>query len=186
MGDYQAGLTDFQKALQFGQETFEMYLGLGHAYYLLGNLQEGLNQASTAMTLAALADNCEILDRDISRGYHLRGIIAEASDELTDYAIQNWEWILALECPDPFIREIAEEHLLILTGEIPIPSPTASRTPTPLGPTPTPSRTPTPAPTLAETRTPTATPTSSHTATPLPPTATAAWPTITPTSPFDH
>ena len=185
LGDYQAGLTDFQKALQFRQETFEMYLGLGHAYYLLGNLQEGLNQASTAMTLAALADNCEILDRDISRGYHLRGIIAEASDELTDYAIQNWEWILALECPDPFIREIAEEHLLILTGEIPIPSPTASRTPTPLGPTPTPSRTPTPAPTLAETRTPTATPTSSHTATPLPPTAPAAWPTITPTPPFD-
>ena len=186
IGDYQSGLTDFQKALQFGQETFEMYLGLGHAYYRLGDLQEGLNQASTAMTLAALANECEILDRDISRGYHLRGIIAEASDELTDYAIQNWEWILALECPDPFIREFAEEHLLILTGEIPIPSPTASRTPTPLGPTPTPSRTPTPAPTLAETHTPTPTPTSSFTATPIPPTATAAWPTYTPTSPFDH
>ncbi len=159
-----------------------MYLGLGHAYYLLGDLQEGLNQASTAMTLAALAEDCEILDRDISRGYHLRAIIAEASDELTDYAIQNWEWILALECPDPLIREIAEEHLLILTGEIPIPSPTASRTPTPLGPTPTPSRTPTPtiSPTLAQTPTPTGTPT------PITPTATAAWPTYTPTSPFDH
>jgi tetratricopeptide (TPR) repeat protein len=186
LGDYQAGLTDFQKALQFGQETFEMYLGLGHAYYLLGDLQEGLNQASTAMTLAALADDCEILDRDISRGYHLRAIIAEASDELTDYAIQNWEWILALECPDPFIREIAEEHLLILTGEIPIPSPTASRTPTPLGPTPTPSSTPTPAPSVTPTNTPTPAPTSSASATPIPPTATAAWPTSTPTTPFDH
>ncbi len=186
LGDYQAGLTDFQKALQFGQETFEMYLGLGHAYYLLGDLQEGLNQASTAMTLAALADDCEILDRDISRGYHLRAIIAEASDELTDYAIQNWEWILALECPDPFIREIAEEHLLILTGEIPIPSPTASRTPTPLGPTPTPSSTPTPAPSVMPTNTPTPAPTSSASATPIPPTATAAWPTYTPTTPFDH
>ena len=186
LGEYQAGLTDFQKALQFGQETFEMYLGLGHSYYLLGNLQEGLNQASTAMTLAALANDCEILDRDISRGYHLRAIIAEASDELTDYAIQNWEWILALECPDPFIRELAEEHLLILTGEIPIPSPTASRTPTPLGPTPTPSRTPTPAPSLTPTNTPTPAPTSSASATPMPPTATAAWPSPTPTSPFDH
>ena len=186
LGDGQSGLTNFQKALQFGQETFEMYLGLGHAYYLLGNLQEGLNQASTAMTLAALAEDCEILDRDISRGYHLRAIIAEASDELTDYAIQNWEWILALECPDPFVREMAEEHLLILTGEIPIPSPTASRTPTPPGPTPTPSRTPTPSPSLTPTNTPTSAPTSATSATPLPPTATAAWPTITPTSPFDH
>ena len=186
LGDGQSALTDFQKALQFGQETFEMYLGLGHAYYLLGDLQEGLNQASTAMTLAALADDCEILDRDISRGYHLRAIIAEASDELTDYAIQNWEWILALECPDPFIRELAEEHLLILTGEIPIPSPTASRTPTPLGPSPTPSRTPTPASSLTPTNTPTPAPTSSASATPIPPTATAAWPSPTPTTPFDH
>ena len=186
LGDGQSGLTNFQKALQFGQETFEMYLGLGHAYYLLGNLQEGLNQASTAMTLAALAEDCEILDRDISRGYHLRAIIAEASDELTDYAIRNWEWILALDCPDPFIREMAEEHLLILTGEIPIPSPTASRTPTPPGPTRTPSRTPTPSPSLTPTNTPTSAPTSSALATPLSPTATAAWPTITPTSPFDH
>ena len=186
LGDGQSALTDFQKALQFGQETFEMYLGLGHAYYLIGDLQEGLNQASTAMTLAALADDCEILDRDISRGYHLRAIIAEASDELTDYAIQNWEWILALECPDPFIRELAEEHLLILTGEIPIPSPTASHTPTPLGPSPTPSRTPTPASSLTPTNTPTPAPTSSASATPIPPTATAAWPSPTPTTPFDH
>jgi len=186
LGDGQSALTDFQKALQFGQETFEMYLGLGHAYYLIGDLQEGLNQASTAMTLAALADDCEILDRDISRGYHLRAIIAEASDELTDYAIQNWEWILALECPDPFIRELAEEHLLILTGDIPIPSPTASRTPTPLGPSPTPSRTPTPASSLTPTNTPTPAPTSSASATPIPPTATAAWPSPTPTTPFDH
>ena len=186
LGDGQSALTDFQKALQFGQETFEMYLGLGHAYYLLGDLQEGLNQASNAMTLAALADDCEILDRDISRGYHLRAIIAEASDELTDYAIQNWEWILALECPDPFIRELAEEHLLILTGDIPIPSPTASHTPTPLGPSPTPSRTPTPASSLTPTNTPTPAPTSSASATPIPPTATAAWPSPTPTTPFDH
>jgi tetratricopeptide (TPR) repeat protein len=192
LGDYQSGLNDFNKALQFGQETFEMYLGLGHAYFLLGDLQEGLNQASTAMNLVSLADECEILDRDISRGYHLRAIIAEASDELIDYAIQNWEWILALECPDPFIREIAAEHLLILTGEIPIPSPTASRTPTPAGPTPTqsitptPTSSPTPAPTLVSTRTPTPTATASASETPVGPTATAAWPTITPTSPFDH
>jgi len=186
LGEYQSGLNDFNKALQFGQETFEMYLGLGHAYFLLGDLQEGLNQASTAMELAALANDCEILDRDISRGYHLRAIIAEASDELTDYAIQNWEWILGLECPDPIIRKIAEEHLLILTGEIPIPSPTASRTP---GPTPTPSITPpqtaTPAQTQTPTPTPTPTATSGPSATPAP-TSTAAWPTITPTSPFDH
>jgi tetratricopeptide (TPR) repeat protein len=170
LGDYSSGLIDFQKALQFGQETFEMYLGLGHAYYRLGDLQEGLNQASTAMVLAALANDCEILDRDISRGYHLRAVIAEASDELTDYAIQNWEWILALECPDPLIREIAEKHLLILTGEIPVPSPTASRTSTPAGPTPTPSMTITPtlSPTPAPTATPSRTPTPSPTTTPSP------------------
>ncbi len=166
LGDYQLGLNDFNKALQFGQETFEMYLGLGHAYFLLGNLQEGLNQASTAMELASLAQECEILDRDISRGYHLRAIISEASDELTDYAIQNWEWILALACPDPLIREIAEQHLLILTGEIPVPSPTASRTPTPAGPTPTPTLSPTPKPTATPTRTSTPAPTATSSPTP--------------------
>ncbi len=184
LGDYQSGLYDFNKAIQFGQETFEMYLGLGHAYYLLGNLQEGLNQASTAMNLASLADECEIRERDTSRGYHLRAIISEASDELTDYAIQNWEWILALECPDLIIREIAEEHILILTGEIPVPSPTASRTSTPSGPTPTPSLTltptlsPTPAPTATPTRTSTPAPTTISSPTPGTPTST---PSLTPT-----
>jgi tetratricopeptide (TPR) repeat protein len=189
LGDFQSGLNDFNKAVQFGQGTFEMYLGLGHAYFLLGDLQEGLNQASTAMDLATSAEACVIRDRDISRGYHLRAIISEASDELTDYAIQNWEWILALECPDPDIREIAEQHLLILTGEIPIPSPTASRTPTPAGPTPTPSTTPTPSatPALTQTPTPTSTPTATSGPSETPaPTSTAAWPTTTPTSPFDH
>jgi tetratricopeptide (TPR) repeat protein len=191
-GDYQSGINDFNKAIQFGQGRFEMYLGLGHAYFQLGNLQEGLNQASSAMELAALAEGCEMHDREFSRGYHLRAIIAEASDELTDYAIQNWEWILGLECPDPLIREIAEEHLLILTGEIPVPSPTASRTSTPVGPTPTRSMTPTPtisptpAPTLTPTLTPTPTATASSSETPVAPTSTAAWPTYTPTSPFDH
>ncbi|MEE9216494.1 MAG: tetratricopeptide repeat protein, partial [Anaerolineales bacterium] len=170
LGDYQSGVNDFNKAIQFGQETFEMYLGLGHAYFLLGDLQGGLNQASTAMQLASLAKECEVHDRDISRGYHLRAIISEASDELTDYAIQNWEWILALVCPDPLIREIAEEHLLILTGEIPVPSPTASRTATPAGPTPTPPMSPTPtlSPTPAPTATPTRTSTPGPTSTPTP------------------
>jgi len=170
LGDYQSGVNDFNKAIQFGQETFEMYLGLGHAYFLLGDLQGGLNQASTAMQLASLAKECEVHDRNISRGYHLRAIISEASDELTDYAIQNWEWILALTCPDPLIREIAEEHLLILTGEIPVPSPTASRTATPAGPTPTPSISPTPtlSPTPAPTATPTRTSTPGPTSTPTP------------------
>ncbi|MCZ6530813.1 MAG: tetratricopeptide repeat protein [Chloroflexi bacterium] len=165
LGDPSSGLHDFQKALQFGQETVEMYLGLGHAYFLMGDLQEGLNQANTAIVLASEANRCEILDRDTSRGYALRALISEASDELTDYAIQNWEWILDLACPDPLIRLMAEEHLLILTGEIPVPSPTASRTATPAGPTPsptitlTPTLSPTPAPIFTPTRTPTLAPT---------------------------
>ena len=185
LGDYQSGLTDFQKALQFGQETVEMYLGLGHAFFLLGDLQEGLNQANSAIALAALEEVCEILDRDTSRGYYLRAIISEASDELTDYAIQNWEWVLGLECPDPLIREIAEERLMILTGEIPVPSPTITRTAVPTGPTRTPTISPTPtvsstvtvSPTPSATRTPTRTPTSSPTPTV---TSTPGTPTSTP------
>ncbi|MFQ5942024.1 MAG: tetratricopeptide repeat protein [Anaerolineales bacterium] len=180
LGDYQSGLNDFNKALQFGQETVEMYLGLGHAYFLLGDLQQGLNQANSAILLASEAEECEILDRDTSRGYHLRAIISEASDELSEYAVQNWEWILGLECPDPLIRATAEEHLLILTGEIPVPSPTASQTPTPPGPTQTPTTTLTPtiSPTPTASRTPTRTPTPSRTPTPAP---TSGTPSSTPT-----
>ena len=188
LGDHQSGLVDFQKALQFGQETVEMYLGLGHAYFLLGDLQQGLNQANAAIALAAGEEVCEILDRDTSRGYYLRAIISEASDELTDYAIQNWEWILSLECPDPMIRAIAEERLLILTGELPAPSPTATRT---AGPTPTPTISPTatvspsPSPTSTPTRAPTATPSPTITSTPGTPTANPTpSPTPTPTRLF--
>ncbi|MFQ5922221.1 MAG: tetratricopeptide repeat protein [Anaerolineales bacterium] len=179
LGDFQSGLNDFNKARQFGQGTVELYLGLGQAYFLLGDLQEGLNQANTAIELASAAQQCEILGRDTSRGYALRAIISEASDELTDYAIQNWEWVLALECPDPLIRAIAEEHLLVLTGEIPVPSPTASQTSTPAGPslTPTMTLTPTLSPTAA-TLTPTRTPTPAPTATPSP---TSGTPISTPT-----
>jgi tetratricopeptide (TPR) repeat protein len=177
LGDYQSGRSDFQKALQFGQETTEMYLGLGHAYFLMGDLQEGLNQANTAIELASQEERCEILDRDTSRGYHLRAIISESTDELTDYAIQNWEWILELECPDPLIRVTAEEHLLILSGEVPVPSPTASRTTSPVSPTPAP--TITVSPTLLSTSVPTSTPT--HTSTPAP-SATPSPTSGTPTS----
>ena len=170
LGDYQSGLTDFQKALQFGQETVEMYLGMGYSYFLMGDLQEGLNQANTAIELASNFEQCELLERDTSRGYALRALISEATDELTDYAIQNWEWILTLECPDPLIRAMAEEHLFILTGEILVPSPTASRTPTPTGPTltPTVTSTPTSSPTPAPTATPTRTSTPPSTATSSP------------------
>ena len=167
LGDYRSGLNDFNKARQFGQETIELFLGLGQSYYLLGDLQEGLNQANTAIVLASEAEACKTGERDTSRAYALRANISEASDELTDYAIQNWEWILDLECPDPLIRLRALEHLLILTGDIPAPSPTASRTSTPDGLTLTPTTTATAtlSPTPAQTFTPSPTPTPAPTAT---------------------
>jgi len=181
LGDYPSGLNDFNKARQFGQETVELFLGLGQSYYLMGDLQEGLNQANTAILLASEAAACDTGERDTSRGYALRANISQASDELTDYAIQNWEWILELECPDPLIRLMAEERLLILTGEIPVPSPTASRTPTP---TSTAIATLSPAP--AQTFTPTSTSTPAPTMTPSPGPGTPSptpGPSPTPTTP---
>lgn len=193
IGKYESGLNDFNRARQYGREGYELFLGFGYANYYLGDLQEGLNYANDAIEFAAANESrCELVDRDISRGYALRAIISEAAPDLIDYAIQNWQWLLGLSCPDPALVELAQERLLILTGEVPTPLPSPTRTALPpsataVGPTPTPSQTPTitPTPSPGPTSTPTATAT--PTITPGGPTLTpgADTPTPTATSPFE-
>jgi hypothetical protein len=191
LGDAEAAMRDFGEARRYGSESFELHLAFGKGYYQLGRYQQALESARLALTFANQEQDRELRDLMFSRGYALRALVSEEVSDLVDYAIQNWQWVLGLEFPDPAVREMAEQHLLELTGEVPtrIPSETPAVSPTPtLTPTasltpsitPTPSSTQTPAPSTP-TPTPTPTATSGGAATATPTSTRTPTPTRTPT-----
>lgn len=175
VGAYQTAMADFNEARRFGQENFELFLAFGFAHYHLENWQQGYSNANTAIELALQDQRKTLQDRLASRGYALRALISEKAPEQTDYAIFNWELVLGLQFADPEVREMAAEHLLVLTGESPTLMPTLTLTVT-ATPTVTPVGTATATPTLPAASTPTPTPsntpTPSLTPTPGPPTPT--------------
>ncbi len=186
VGAYQTALDDFNEARRFGQENYELFIGLGYAHYYLQNWQLGLNNANTAIDIALQDQRATVQHKLVSRGYALRALISESAPDLLDYAIDNWNWILELQFADPELRDLAVQHLFELTGVAPTLAPTPTQTTTttptvtpfgtlPVTPSVTPavSPTPTPSPTLPASPTPTATPT---------PTPTPGTPTPTPTS----
>lgn len=176
VGAYETAVDDFNEARRFGQENYELFLGLGYGRYYLQQWQEGLNHANAAIEIAVQDQRAVIQQKLVSRAYALRALISEDAPDLLDYAIDNWGWILELQFPDPEMRDLAVEHLILLTGEAPTLAPTVTLTIT-TTPTVTPFGTPLPSPTPTGTLpTPTPSPTPSRTATP------ATSPTQTPTS----
>lgn len=172
VGAYETALSDFNEARRYGQESYELFLGLGYAQYHLNHVQEALNNANTAIGIAQQDQRKAVQEKLVSRGYVLRALISETAPDLLDYAIQNWNWILELQFADPEAQQLAVEHLIDLTGSAPTLMPTvtqtitATPTVTPFGtpivsPTPTPTATPpaTAGPNPTPTRTPTITPT---------------------------
>jgi tetratricopeptide (TPR) repeat protein len=145
LGDFEAGLQSFGEARRYGSETFELFLAIGTGYYDLGRNQQALEAARQALTLANLEEDRELHDLMFSRGYALRALVSEEVPDLVDYAVQNWQWVLELQFPDPAIRDMAVQHLLELTGELPTRAPSL---------TPAASATATPTVTLALTSTP--------------------------------
>jgi len=172
LGDYEAGLQSLGEARRYGSESFELFLAIGTGYYDLGRNQQALEAARQALTYANLEEDREIHDLMFSRGYALRALVSEEVPDLVDYAVQNWQWVLELEFPDPAVRDMAVQHLFELTGELPTLPPSE---------TPAASATSTPSATLALTST--SSPTLGPSATLLPaPASLTPSPTVTPTA----
>lgn len=163
LGEYDSAFQDFNEARRYGSESFELFLGFGTCHYRLGRYQQALESARQALTFANQEQDPQIHDLMFSRGYALRALVSEAVPDLVDYAVQNWEWVLGLAFPDPAVRDMAEQHLLALTGEIPTQVATGALTPTPSPSVTvalTVSASPSPSPSLVPTATPTPTATS--------------------------
>lgn len=185
VGAYQTALDDFNEARRFGQENYELFMGLGYAHYYLQNWQQGLNHANTAIDIGLQDQRAVMQHKLVSRGYALRALISESAPDLLDYAINNWTWILELQFADPVMVDLAVEHLTNLTGEAPTRAPTTTQTTT-TTPTVTPFGTlpVTPSATPAVSHTPSRTPTPTISPTPSPSpsiTPTPSTPTLTPT-----
>jgi len=144
-GDYAGGLTDLLDARRFGPATFDLYLGIARAHYLLGNYVDSLREANQA--LSSTTDR-----RQRAEAYAIRALVYEATTPpLTADAITNWQWVISLDEARPDTRALAEEHLILLLGG---PTRTPTLTPTSIPPqagasaaTPTPFQTPTLTPT---------------------------------------
>jgi tetratricopeptide (TPR) repeat protein len=134
-GDYLGGLNDLLSARRFGPASFELYLSMARAQYLLGSYVEALREANQA--LSSTADRRQRADV-----YAVRALVYEATiPPLINDAITNWEWVLSLEEARPEVRALAEEHLSVLLGG-PTLTPTLTPTVTPGGEIGTPSPTP--------------------------------------------
>jgi tetratricopeptide (TPR) repeat protein len=140
-GDYTDAISDFNKAAQYGPESYRLFFGFGKTYYLMNNYTSAVRPLNTAISMTTD-------QRKVAECYALLALIFETNPDNLDDAILRWQWILQLPGAAPETRSLAEQHLLELTGSIPT-VPTATP---PLGtgsaPTPAASPTLTPAPAL--------------------------------------
>jgi tetratricopeptide (TPR) repeat protein len=159
-GDYGGGLNDLLSARRFGPASYDLFMAMGRAQYLLGNYVEALREANQALSSTDMG-------RLRAEGYALRALIDEATTPpLTSDAIANWRYVLSVEDARAETRALAEDHLIVLLGgPTRTPSLTPSTTPTT---THTPAVTPTQASTPTLTRTPGQTPGRSPTPTRTP------------------
>jgi tetratricopeptide (TPR) repeat protein len=145
-GDYTDAISDFNKAAQFGPESYRLFFGFGKAYYLMNNYTSAIRPLNTAISMTTD-------QRKVAECYALLALIFESNPDNRDDAILRWQWILQLPGAAPETRTLAEQHLLELTGSVPtVPTATSAlgtgnpptSTSTPAPPTPVPSPTVTP------------------------------------------
>lgn len=146
---YEDALEDFQAALRYGQESFDLLYGLGVAMYHLGEYDDSLQYLNAALEFATEVRTLTVRERKMAEIYKARALVYETNPELTNDAIREWEWILGLENVLPETHDIAEQHYAELTGT----GPTRTPTPSPTSVPPTGTLTPTlasPTPTLSQ------------------------------------
>jgi tetratricopeptide (TPR) repeat protein len=161
--DAALALEQFNQARRFGSENYELYLGFGQAYYMLGRNRDAMLELNEALKVANEEKKIPNRERRKAEVYTHLGLVYEATTPpLLDDAITCWNYILEMGGSSPEAVALAEQHLQILTGRIPSRQATWTPSPTFLGvttPTRTPTRTITPgaSPTPGPSPTPTAT-----------------------------
>lgn len=131
-GEHSEALNDFNKAIQYGTDSYRLQFGFGKTYYLMGNFTGAVRPLNTAISMTTN-------QRKVADAYALLALIFESNPDNVNDAILRWQWILQLPGAAPETRSLAEQHLLELTGSIPtLTTATQSASPAP------PSRTPTP------------------------------------------
>jgi len=135
---YDDALADFQAAQRYGQESFDLFLGLGVAYYHLGEFEDSLQYLNTALAIANDVRSIVVRERKLAEVYAIRAQIYETNPDLLDDAIREWEWIMDLDNVLPETRAMAEQHYAELTGAAPTRTPTLTPTEVTETVTPTP------------------------------------------------
>jgi tetratricopeptide (TPR) repeat protein len=150
-GDYEEAQADFERGIPFTGETFEVKIGLTHAYYGQEKFGTAYQQAEGAMVLAKT-------DEEKGLAFYWRALSHEGRGAIKD-AAADWQALLNLPkaATTDEMRATAEEHLKKIA--LMTPSPT-------LKPTSTPTRTKTPPPPTSTKKAPTPTPTRTRTPTP--------------------
>jgi tetratricopeptide (TPR) repeat protein len=135
-------LADFDRAVPFTGETFEIKIGQVRAYYAQKKYGSAYQQAEGAFALAKS-------DKEKALALYWRAMSNEGRGAIKD-AIKDWQALLKLpvSAMTEQMRTQADEHLR--TMALMTPSPTAKPV--------TPTKTPTPAPSRTPTRTPARTP----------------------------
>ncbi|MBM3122440.1 MAG: tetratricopeptide repeat protein, partial [Chloroflexi bacterium] len=162
LGDGQAALDAFKQARRFAPDNYELMLGVGRAYYLVGNYREAIRELNQAINLAGEEKLLANRERRRADGYVLLGLVYEATNPpLINDAIVQWRYILSMGGSSPEAVALAEQHLQALTGRVPTRQATWTASATIYGTTPTrtPTLTPTPGPSPTAGPSPTRTPT---------------------------
>jgi tetratricopeptide (TPR) repeat protein len=149
IGDYTRSLEDLTSARRFSSPTYELYMTTARTNQSLRDFEAAFDFANQAIEKAKDEPKFNYREMKVAEAYALRALIAESigDQEMRDYAILNWEWLLSLSNVYPDTRQMAEQHLAELTGEAPTRTPTVTleSSPTPLATSlATPSATPTP------------------------------------------
>ncbi len=144
-GDPKEAQADFERAIPFLTETFEIKIGLTRSYYAQEKYGNAYQEAEGAMSLAKT-------DEQHALALYWRALSNEGRIAFKE-AVKDWQALLKLPASamTAEMRSTAEDHLrkiaLMTPSPTPKPStPTKTKTPVPTGgtKTPTPTRTPTP------------------------------------------
>ena len=144
-GDPIEAQADFERAIPFLTETFEIKIGLTRSYYAQEKYGNAYQEAEGAMSLAKT-------DEQHALALYWRALSNEGRTAFRE-AVKDWQALLKLPASamTAEMRSTAEDHLrkiaLMTPSLTPKPSPpTRTNTPVPTGgtKTPTPTRTPTP------------------------------------------